>query len=55
MDHQHLEGAGNTSQATIDTLLPTAREKNIIAKLAAQTPPESLTGARDDPEQPPPT
>ena len=46
MDHQQLEGAGQTGHAQIDNLLPTPAEKDILTDIAAQTPPVNVTGSR---------
>ena len=48
MDHQTLEGVGQTGHDEIDRRLPTETEKGILADLVGA--PISVTGARDDPE-----
>lgn len=49
-DHSQLDGSGQQSHDTIDQLLPNDRQKDILNKLSLQTPPVTVSGARDDPE-----
>jgi hypothetical protein len=49
MDHHDLQSTGQITHAAIDRRLPDEREKALLAALA-QRAPETVGGARDDPE-----
>ena len=49
MGHQYLADAGQIPHMSIDELLPTPQEKNVLAALGDKTP-LAVSGARDDPE-----
>lgn len=50
MDHNDLQGTGQTDHGQIDLRLPTHREKDILADLASGSPPIAVTGARNNTE-----
>jgi hypothetical protein len=49
MTHSQLPDAGRITHEHIDHRLPTAKEKGILRTIAENAP-ESVAGARDDPE-----